>query len=120
MCMYSIDGPDVKKALAFIQKEFEKRVESEKKVFVQYIAARYKRDIKYSWEELKNVLVKDNLDDYNEAMKGRKKILKEKEKLQAKEKEKTYRIWCITRGFIFVFSQRVRTPLSKLVCQLGI
>jgi len=62
-------GPDVKNALKFIQTEFEKRMEDEnrKRLHTHYIAARFKKDIKYSWEEVKNVLLEQNKKDVKEA-----------------------------------------------------
>jgi len=56
-------GCDAKVALQFIQSEFEKKVQGDaaakKRVHVHYIAARFKKDIKYTWEELRDQLVKD-------------------------------------------------------------
>lgn len=66
---------DVKEALEFIQAEFEKRVDesSRKRLHVHYIAARYKRDIKYSWEDVSNVLMEHNKKDVEAASKVGKK-----------------------------------------------
>jgi len=53
-------GPDTNAALEFLKKEFVKRAQDEKRVHVSYVAARYKKDIKYSWEELRDKLVEEN------------------------------------------------------------
>src|SRR5688500_5256709 len=47
-------GNDVRKAIAFIEEEFRKRTPTEKrnKLKVYPVAARFKKDIKYSWEDL--------------------------------------------------------------------
>ncbi|PRP75425.1 G-protein subunit alpha [Planoprotostelium fungivorum] len=52
-------GSDTNMALEFLKKEFVKRAQDEKRVHVSYVAARYKKDIKYSWEELRDKLVED-------------------------------------------------------------
>jgi len=64
-------GKDVNAALKFIQGEFEKRMDDDgkKRLHVHYIAARYKKDIKYTWEDLRNVLVEENKKDMKEAQK---------------------------------------------------
>jgi len=73
-------GSDVKNALKFIQTEFEKRMDEEnrKRLHTHYIAARFKKDIKYSWEEVKNVLVEQNKKDVLEAAKRGKQSSKKK------------------------------------------
>jgi len=43
--------------------------ENKKRLHIHEIAARYKKDIKYTWEELKNILVKENSKDMKEAAK---------------------------------------------------
>lgn len=77
-------GSDIKLALKFVSNEFEKRIEEDnrKNLHIYYVAARFKKDIKYSWEELKNVLLEQN-----------KKVVKEAEKKRKKEISKV----CIYR-----------------------
>jgi len=67
-------GKDVNAALKFVTTEFEKRVDEEgkKRLHVAYIAARYKKDIKYTWEELRDVLVEENKKDIKLAQKHNK------------------------------------------------
>jgi len=66
-------GADVKTALKFVQAEFEKRMEGDRKrLHVHYVAARYKKDIKYTWEDLKTVMV----DVYKKERKERSSSLK--------------------------------------------
>jgi len=62
-------GKDVTAALNFIQLEFEKRIDDngKKRLHVHCVAARYKKDIKYSWEDLRDVLVGENKKDLKEA-----------------------------------------------------
>jgi len=64
-------GKDVTASLNFIQSEFEKRIDDngKKRLHVHHIAARYKRDIKYSWEDLRDVLKGENKKDLKEAAK---------------------------------------------------
>jgi hypothetical protein len=75
-------GNDVTAALAHIKGEFEKRVEEnvEKRLHVQYVAARYKKDIKYAWEELKEILINVNKKDFKLANKLNEQVEKEKAK----------------------------------------
>jgi len=62
-------GKDVASALKFIQSEFEKRMDDDgrKRLHVHYIAARYRKDIKYTWDDLRNVLVEENKKDMKKA-----------------------------------------------------
>jgi len=64
-------GKDVTASLAFIQSEFEKRIDDsgKKRLHVHCVAARYKKDIKYAWEDLRDVLVGENKKDLKEAAK---------------------------------------------------
>jgi len=50
-------GADIQEAMKFIQAEFEKRMTDKKRLSVRFIAARYKKDIKYAWEELRDELL---------------------------------------------------------------
>jgi len=52
-------GADVNVALKYVQGQFEKKMHDNNKdlLHVHYIAARYKRDVRYTWEELKATLV---------------------------------------------------------------
>eukprot|EP01117_Protostelium_nocturnum_P012022 TRINITY_DN43_c1_g1_i1.p1 TRINITY_DN43_c1_g1~~TRINITY_DN43_c1_g1_i1.p1 ORF type:complete len:367 (-),score=122.72 TRINITY_DN43_c1_g1_i1:61-1161(-) len=56
-------GTDVKLALEFVKNKFYEQAKDGKRVHVQYIAARYKKDVKYSWEEMRDLLVEDNKKD---------------------------------------------------------
>jgi len=69
-------GCDPKVALQFIQAEFEKRMDEEnkKRLHVHYIAARFKKDIKYTWEDVKDQLLKENKKDVLEANKKGKAL----------------------------------------------
>jgi len=71
-------GADIKVAMDFIQSEFEKRMDESgrKRLHVHFVAARYKRDIKYTWEELTNVLVEENKKDVRKSEAARKKSSK--------------------------------------------
>eukprot|EP01132_Coremiostelium_polycephalum_P003556 gene3556-4431_t len=54
-------GCDVKTALDFIQAKFQSKIQdSSKQLHTFHIAARYKKDIKYTWEEVKNILLEEN------------------------------------------------------------
>jgi hypothetical protein len=66
--------------LNFIKQEFEKRMDDQNKnrLHVQYIAARFKKDVKYCWDELKTVLLEENKKDVREAAKKTKKTEKSK------------------------------------------
>lgn len=68
-------GNDITAALKFVQTEFEKRMDDDgkKRLHVKYIAARFKKDIKYTWEELRTVLVEENKKDFKEAQRKAKK-----------------------------------------------
>eukprot|EP01114_Cavostelium_apophysatum_P002008 TRINITY_DN1175_c0_g1_i1.p1 TRINITY_DN1175_c0_g1~~TRINITY_DN1175_c0_g1_i1.p1 ORF type:complete len:367 (+),score=130.25 TRINITY_DN1175_c0_g1_i1:251-1351(+) len=68
-------GKDVTSALKFITNEFEKRMDDsgKKRLHVHYIAARFKKDIKYTWEDVRNVLVEENKRDVKEAERKNKK-----------------------------------------------
>lgn len=69
-------GNDAKEALHFITEEFKKRVndENKKRLHIEYIAARFRKDVKYAFDEMKKVLIENNIKDVKEARKGRKKI----------------------------------------------
>jgi len=72
-------GNDVKQALAFIEEEFRKRTPTDKrsKLKVYPVAARFKKDIKYSWDDLSKSLIETNKRDL-------KKAASEKQKLNGK------------------------------------
>ena len=55
-------------------------MEDDKRLHVHYIAARFKKDIRYTWDDLKNVLIAENKKDFEQAAKQRKKLDKEKSK----------------------------------------
>jgi hypothetical protein len=48
------------------------------RLHVQYIAARFKKDVKYSWDELTAILLEENKKDVREAAKKTKKAEKAK------------------------------------------
>lgn len=75
-CFPDYTGPnDIQESLNHIQKEFEKRMEDEnkKRLHTYIVAARFKKDIKYAWEEVKTVLLEENKKDVEEARKRAKK-----------------------------------------------
>jgi len=54
-------GSDVNAALEFIQSKYQTKIQdSNKSLHTYHIAARYKKDIKYTWEEVKNILLEEN------------------------------------------------------------
>ncbi|EFA86001.1 G-protein subunit alpha 8 [Heterostelium album PN500] len=54
-------GPDTKVALEFIKSQFQAKLQpSNKTLNTHYIAARYKKDIKFTWDEVKSVLLEEN------------------------------------------------------------
>eukprot|EP01133_Synstelium_polycarpum_P012829 gene12829-15059_t len=54
-------GPDVKAALEYIKNQFQAKISgSNKTLNTSYIAARYKKDIKFTWDEVKSVLLEEN------------------------------------------------------------
>jgi len=74
-------GPSVTAALDFLTNEFHSRMNDQTKTLsVSYVAARFKKDIKYSWEELKDVLLEQNK---KEIEKAQKKATKEKKKTKS-------------------------------------
>eukprot|EP01099_Mayorella_cantabrigiensis_P008389 TRINITY_DN7891_c0_g1_i1.p1 TRINITY_DN7891_c0_g1~~TRINITY_DN7891_c0_g1_i1.p1 ORF type:complete len:365 (-),score=100.02 TRINITY_DN7891_c0_g1_i1:270-1364(-) len=73
---YTGGGSDVTAALEFLTNEFHSKMADQTKTLnVSYIAARFKKDIKYSWEELKEVLIEHNR---REIEKANKKLAKKK------------------------------------------
>jgi len=50
-------GSDIQEAMKYVQAEFEKRMSDKKRLSVHFIAARYKKDIKYTWEEIRDDLL---------------------------------------------------------------
>jgi len=66
-------GPDVNVALEHVKGEFMKRATDSNRVHVMYVAARYKKDIKYSWEELRDKLVEENRKDYRKGTEAAEK-----------------------------------------------
>ncbi len=67
-------------ALEFIKQEYRKRMEDDRRLHVHYIAARFKKDIKWSWDELKNVLIEGNKKDFKEAARREKKMEQSKQR----------------------------------------
>ncbi|GAM22890.1 hypothetical protein SAMD00019534_060650 [Acytostelium subglobosum LB1] len=54
-------GNDTKLALEFIKGKFQAKLQPANKVlYTHYIAARYKKDIKFTWDEVKTVLLEEN------------------------------------------------------------
>ncbi|KYQ93064.1 G-protein subunit alpha 8 [Tieghemostelium lacteum] len=69
-------GPDVKQALDFIQQKYQSKIQdSQKQLYTYHIAARYKKDIKWTWEEVKNILLEENK---KTLLKATKELKKEK------------------------------------------
>ncbi|EGG19940.1 G-protein subunit alpha 8 [Cavenderia fasciculata] len=54
-------GADTKVALEYIKNQFQSKIQtSNKTLHTSYIAARYKKDIKFTWDEVKNELLEEN------------------------------------------------------------
>ncbi|GAM18747.1 hypothetical protein SAMD00019534_019220 [Acytostelium subglobosum LB1] len=54
-------GRNVQVALDYIKAQFEaKLTNTTKPLYTHYIAARYKKDVKFAWDEVKNVLIEEN------------------------------------------------------------
>jgi len=66
-------GKEIGNSLRFIQNEFEKRKGGKKNLHVHYIAARFKKDIKYTWEDLRRVLIDENKKDVKTAIKKKQR-----------------------------------------------
>lgn len=67
---YQDEKTDTQAALQFIAKQFESRMPGQKKIAnVHYIAARYKKDIKYAFEDIQNFLMSENQKKINKAIK---------------------------------------------------
>ncbi|EAL65161.1 G-protein subunit alpha 8 [Dictyostelium discoideum AX4] len=74
-------GSDVKTALEFIQMKYQQKIqESNKPLHTFHIAARYKKDIKYTWEEAKGILLEENKKVLMKATKDLKKSSKQSSK----------------------------------------
>ncbi|EGC37981.1 guanine nucleotide-binding protein alpha-8 subunit [Dictyostelium purpureum] len=77
-------GSDVKVALDFIQSKYQQKIQDPNKpLHCFFIAARYKKDIKYTWEEVKGILLEDNKKVLQKANKELKKSKNKQEKLDA-------------------------------------
>jgi len=53
-------GADVQAAMAFVQKIYQEQVNDRRVVNVYFIAARFKKDVRYAWDEVKQILLEDN------------------------------------------------------------
>jgi len=53
-------GNDVNTALQFIQGQFQSKVKDNREIHTYFIAARFKKDVKYTWEEVKKRLLEEN------------------------------------------------------------
>uniref|UniRef100_A0A6A7G7U2 G-protein subunit alpha 8 n=2 Tax=Hirondellea gigas TaxID=1518452 RepID=A0A6A7G7U2_9CRUS len=63
--------PETQLALNYIAEQFERRMPKNHRVAnVHFIAARYKKDVKYSFEDIKKYLVQKNQHKINKAMKS--------------------------------------------------
>jgi hypothetical protein len=49
-------GNDVNEAMKFIKEQFQAKVKDNRVLHVYFIAARFKKDVKYTWEEVKSIL----------------------------------------------------------------
>lgn len=79
------DGPDVQKAIEFIKSEFRKRMPDgqAKRLYIYEIAARFKKDVKFCWEQLTEVLLEHNREAIKKAAKvGKEKFEKDLKKLK--------------------------------------
>jgi len=50
----------VNAALKFIQELYEAQLNNKRKLNTYFIAARFKKDVKYAWEEVKKILLEEN------------------------------------------------------------
>ena len=48
-------GNDVNEAMKFIKEQFQAKVKDNRGLHVYFIAARFKKDVKYTWEEVKSI-----------------------------------------------------------------
>lgn len=57
-------GNDVNEALKFIQEQFQAKVKDNRTLHVYFIAARFKKDVKYTWDEVKSIFYTVSLPIY--------------------------------------------------------
>eukprot|EP01113_Clastostelium_recurvatum_P009935 TRINITY_DN1484_c0_g1_i1.p1 TRINITY_DN1484_c0_g1~~TRINITY_DN1484_c0_g1_i1.p1 ORF type:complete len:365 (-),score=78.01 TRINITY_DN1484_c0_g1_i1:57-1151(-) len=63
-------GLDPNSAFEFISEQFKRKMNNpDKPLYVKYIAARFKRDVRYTWDEVKQVLADMNKKDVKKATK---------------------------------------------------
>lgn len=66
-------GNDVNVALQYIQDQFKAKIkDSTREIHCYYIAARFKKDVKYAWEEVKKILLEENKKQVQHATKYQK------------------------------------------------
>jgi GTPase SAR1 family protein len=72
-------GADVNVALAYIQEQFQSKVKQqegtskERIILTYFIAARFKKDVKYTWDEVKKILLEENKKQVQHATKYQQK-----------------------------------------------
>eukprot|EP01111_Echinosteliopsis_oligospora_P011892 TRINITY_DN4022_c0_g1_i2.p1 TRINITY_DN4022_c0_g1~~TRINITY_DN4022_c0_g1_i2.p1 ORF type:complete len:261 (-),score=46.78 TRINITY_DN4022_c0_g1_i2:110-892(-) len=70
-------GPDVNLALKFIEDQYKTRINDHNRtIHICHIAARFKKEVKYAWEEINTCLVEENKKTISYATKQQKKTNK--------------------------------------------
>jgi GTPase SAR1 family protein len=72
-------GNDVNVALEFIKGQFQSKVKDSRELHTYFIAARFKKDVKYTWEEVKKTLLEENKKQVQHATKYQQKKANGKE-----------------------------------------
>jgi len=68
-----IGGADPKQAFEFIAQQFRSKMTNpQKQMHVKYIAARFKKDVRYTWDEVKDHLIESNKKNIQNAAKAQK------------------------------------------------
>lgn len=66
-------GNDVNTAMEFIKGQFQSKVKDSRELHTYFIAARFKKDVKYTWEEVKKILLEENKKQVQHATKYQQK-----------------------------------------------